>query len=83
MNDISIDFSKNVGTIRPLHGVNNGPLTYGFVLNTSQYFKEAGIPYSRLHDTEYPYGSGILWMFLAFSRISTEILPIPPATISR
>ena len=58
MNDISIDFSKNIGTIRPLHGVNNGPLTYGFVLNTSQYFKEAGIPYSRLHDTEYPYGSG-------------------------
>lgn len=28
------------------------------MLNTSQYFKEAGIPYSRLHDTEYPYGSG-------------------------
>ncbi|MBO4297934.1 MAG: hypothetical protein J5998_03975 [Clostridia bacterium] len=58
MNRISVDFSKQVGAIRPLHGVNSGPRTYSFYHNTTQYFQEAGIPYSRLHDTEYPYGSG-------------------------
>ncbi len=58
MNTVSVDFSKHVGTIRPLHGVNSGPRTYSFYHNTTKYFQEAGIPYSRLHDTEYPYGSG-------------------------
>lgn len=58
MNRISVDFSKPISTIRPLHGVNSGPRTYSFYHDTSKYFVEAGIPYSRLHDTEYPYGSG-------------------------
>ena len=58
MNQISVDFSKPVGTIRALHGVNSGPRTYSFYHNTTEYFIEAGIPYSRLHDIEYPYGSG-------------------------
>ncbi len=58
MNTVRIDFSKKVTAIRPLHGVNNGPRTYSFFHNTSEYFVEAGIPFARLHDTEYPYGSG-------------------------
>ena len=55
---VRVDFSKTLGKIKPLHGVNNGCHTYDFVYNTSEYFKEAGFPYSRLHDPEYPYGSG-------------------------
>ena len=55
---VKVDFSKTLGKIKPLHGVNNGCHTYDFVYNTSEYFKEAGFPYSRLHDPEYPYGSG-------------------------
>ncbi len=58
MNTVTTDFSKTIGKIRPLHGVNSGPRTYSFFHNTSEYFIEAGIPFSRLHDTEYPYGSG-------------------------
>lgn len=58
METIKIDFSKTTGKIKPLHGVNNGPKTRIFSCDMSKYFIEAGIPYSRLHDTEYPYGSG-------------------------
>ncbi len=55
---IKVDFGKTVGRMKPVHGVNNGPITRLFHRNMSAYFKDAGIPYSRLHDTEYPYGSG-------------------------
>ncbi len=58
MNTAFVDFSKPISTIRPLHGVNSGPKTYSFYHDTSASFREAGIPFSRLHDTEYPYGSG-------------------------
>ncbi|MDF2684887.1 MAG: hypothetical protein K0S55_68 [Clostridia bacterium] len=58
MEIIKADFSKIIGKIKPLHGVNNGPKTRIFSCDMSKYFIEAGIPYSRLHDTEYPYGSG-------------------------
>lgn len=58
MNRVQVDFSRRTGVIRPLHGVNNGPRTYSFFHNTTPFFVEAGIPSVRLHDTEYPYGSG-------------------------
>jgi len=44
--------------MKPMHGVNNGPLTCNFQRDARPLFKEAGIPFSRLHDTEYPFGSG-------------------------
>ncbi len=58
MKTIHVDFNTKKGDIKPLHGVNNGPKSYGFQMDNSAYFKEAGIPYARLHDTEYPLGSG-------------------------
>lgn len=58
MSNVKVDFSKDTGKIKPLHGVNNGCRTAAFMYDTTDYFKEAGIPYSRLHDTEYPFGSG-------------------------
>ena len=49
--------------IRPLHGINNGPrFDYEngeFRSDASLLFKEAGIPYVRTHDTEYPYGKDV------------------------
>lgn len=53
-----IDLSKKLGKIKPVHGVNSGPRTKVFTYNASALFSEIGIPYSRLHDVEYPYGSG-------------------------
>ena len=58
MANIQIDFSRIVGKMKPLHGVNSGPKTKVFTYNASPYFLEAGFPFSRLHDVEYPYGSG-------------------------
>ncbi len=53
-----VDFSKKLGKIKPVHGVNAGPETKVFTYDAKPLFREAAIPLSRLHDTEYPYGSG-------------------------
>lgn len=58
MSEVKINFSKAVGKIKPLHGVNSGPRTKVFTYDATELFKEAGIPFSRMHDVEYPYGSG-------------------------
>ena len=44
-----IRHKKVAGTIRPLHGLCNAPIV-GNVDSLMHYLKEAGIPYSRLHD---------------------------------
>ncbi len=61
---VVIDFFQNTGeTIKPLHGVNNGPkFNYEdgtFRHDATKYFKQAGIPYVRTHDSEYPYGKDL------------------------
>ncbi len=47
-----IDFSKNAGKVKPMHAVNNGPVGSN-VRGTSneKWFKLAGIPYARTHDS--------------------------------
>ena len=59
MPTVKVDFSSQPqGKIRPLHGVNSGPMTKVFTYDARPLFIEAGLPYARLHDVEYPYGSG-------------------------
>ena len=58
MPNIRIDFSNPIAPIKPVHGVNSGPRTKVFTYNATPLFIEAGLPFSRLHDVEYPYGSG-------------------------
>ena len=59
MTRIEIDFSSlSSKRIRALHGVNSGPMTKAFTYDARELFREAGFPVSRLHDVEYPYGSG-------------------------
>ena len=59
MSVIKVDFSaSSSGVIRALHGVNSGPMTKVFTYDARPLFIEAGLPYARLHDVEYPYGSG-------------------------
>ncbi len=50
---ISIHFSEKLGPVKPLHGINNSPVTFGEPLPE---LKEAGIPFVRLHDTGGAYG---------------------------
>ena len=51
---IQVDFSRELGPIKPLHGVNNGPFNWGGRANVSVFHREAGIPWVRLHDVHWP-----------------------------
>ena len=51
---INVDFNSTVGPVNPIHGINNAPIIGGEPCVNSalfHYMKEAGIPFSRLHDT--------------------------------
>ena len=52
MFNAKIDFSKNAGKVKPMHAVNNGPVGSN-VRGTSneKWFRLAGIPYARTHDS--------------------------------
>lgn len=52
--ELVIDASKPVGKIKPLHGVNGGPLNVGGTLDLSSRFREIGPPLCRLHDCHWP-----------------------------
>ncbi len=52
--DIIIDFSKIIGKIKPLNGVNNGPFVTGVNADLVSYHAEAGFPFTRLHDAHWP-----------------------------
>lgn len=38
-----------------VHGVNNGPVCYGALVDVSDSYRELGVPYVRLHDTNWPH----------------------------
>jgi hypothetical protein len=44
---IRVDFTQATGGVKPLHGINNSPVTFGEALPE---LKDAGIPFVRLHD---------------------------------
>ena len=52
--EIRIDCSQAAGTLRALHGVNNGPLNAGETVDLSAAYRELRIPLARLHDSEWP-----------------------------
>lgn len=54
MNTIEIDLRQSQGPIKPMHGINNGPISYGGLTNTSEQYREAGFPIVRLHDPDWP-----------------------------
>jgi len=51
---LSADFSVHTGSIRPLHGINKGPLAPGGLFDVIPEQKELGIPFTRLHDCGWP-----------------------------
>ncbi len=51
---LSADFSVHTGAIRPLHGINKGPLAPGGLIDLIKEQKELGIPFTRLHDCGWP-----------------------------
>ncbi len=55
MRDIHIDINHRMNPLKKLHGVNNGPVSFGSLVDVSDYFIDAGIPLVRLHDTNWPH----------------------------
>ena len=56
--NIKVDFDKLTSQIKPMHGMGQPPIT-GLSNRFFHYFKEAGIPYSRLHDVGGWLGGGL------------------------
>lgn len=56
---IFADFNNITGKIKPMHGVVQAPLFGPPKGPYMHYLKEAGIPYSRLHDVGGRYGGGV------------------------
>ena len=55
---ITVDFNNIKGTVKPMHGVGQPPVT-GLSNSLFHYLKRAGIPYSRLHDVSGWMGQGL------------------------
>ncbi|MDO4173563.1 MAG: hypothetical protein Q4D42_02250 [Eubacteriales bacterium] len=62
---VSVDFSQELGDIKEINGINNGPKSnYSesengqaqWALDATDLYRELGIPCVRTHDTEFPYG---------------------------
>lgn len=54
---ITINNEKTIGTIKPMHGVGQPPVT-GINFSRIDYLTKASVPFSRLHDVGGPYGGG-------------------------
>ena len=63
MNTLTIDSGKIIGKIKPMHAVNNIPITSAWTERvkdyTGTYIKDAGIPFVRFHDTGGAFGAGV------------------------
>lgn len=55
MINLQIHSSQELGLFKPLHGVNNGPVGYGSLVNVSRYYQDIKVPHVRLHDTNWPH----------------------------
>lgn len=43
--DIRIDLNRELGAVRPLHGIDNGPVCFGGLIDSSAFYKVAGFPF--------------------------------------
>jgi len=56
--NVKVNAEKVIGKIKPMHGIGQPPIT-GLSNSMFHYLKEAGIPYSRLHDVGGWMGGGL------------------------
>ncbi len=52
---LTIDADREAGEIRPLHGIDNGPVCCGALIDSTPLYRAAGFPFIRLHDTNFPH----------------------------
>lgn len=58
MKTIHVNCSNKIGPIKDMHCVGGGPMQANFAISAMEEFREAGFPYARTHDIEYPFGAG-------------------------
>ena len=51
---VRVDFGQTNGLIRPLHGINKGPLGAGGLIDLTEQHKRLRVPVARLHDCHWP-----------------------------
>ena len=81
MDHILVDFKNEVGKVKPMHSVNNGPV-YKFAadqrITNIEPYRAAGIPYARTHDASFyaTYGGehivDVNMIFTDFSKDPTD-----------
>ena len=52
---IRVNLGQITGRIKPLQGVNNGPVGYGTLVDVSHLYRDLAVPYVRLHDPNWPH----------------------------
>ena len=52
--ELSVDFSRPVGVVRALHGINKGPIAAGGLVDVTAAMRALGVPCVRLHDCHWP-----------------------------
>lgn len=52
--ELRVDFAVTNGLVRPLHGLNKGPLAAGGLIDVSAALQVLAIPSARLHDCHWP-----------------------------
>ncbi|MEA4889647.1 MAG: hypothetical protein VB070_09320 [Clostridiaceae bacterium] len=52
---ITVNTNEIIGPVKPLNGIDNGPVCFGELIDSTEFYKQAGFPYVRLHDTNYPH----------------------------
>lgn len=51
---IHVDADRRIGVVRPIHGINGGPICYGGIVDLSPYHRALGVPMTRIHDANWP-----------------------------
>ena len=52
--EVRVDFGKAAGVIRPLHGINKGPISPGGLIDLTAPLRALHLPSARLHDCHWP-----------------------------
>lgn len=51
---VTVDFASSLPDLRPLHGINKGPLAANGLIDVTELQKQLRIPFTRLHDCQFP-----------------------------
>lgn len=74
---VEVDFARANGVLRPLHGINKGPLEMGGLIDLTEEQRALRIPFMRLHDCHWP-NPDVVDMHAVFP--NPEVDPLQPGS---